>query len=302
MTLVLTVNGPETIWMLTDRRLSYDGRPPKEDACKMMTLEADDGVALLGYAGLGATAKGTEPSTWMSNVLRGHRLPIEQCLQVLVDAFQHEFPPHLLRLPRRFGLSHSIVVPAFVSNEVKLFSIDMAFPNDGGTPMFRWTRHTVGAPEGLKVRTARFGIAGSGSAYLERHRHWIRKLLRIVRACDELKVSPRAVADLMADINNEVHLNTPGNSVGPRSIVVWRHKSTGKHRDGGGLQYYHGESPESHCPMLPTIGRGTDWKAVTKTLFDSLNYGPDGTSTPLNNDALNEKLAQLPSQSDRRLI
>ena len=50
--------------MLGDRRLSYQGRPPKEDGRKMMFLETTDGVAILGYAGLGATAKGTEPADW----------------------------------------------------------------------------------------------------------------------------------------------------------------------------------------------------------------------------------------------
>ena len=70
MTLVLTVNGPETIWLLADRRLSYEGRSPKDDARKVMFLETTDGVAILGYAGLGATARGTEPADWMSAVLR----------------------------------------------------------------------------------------------------------------------------------------------------------------------------------------------------------------------------------------
>ena len=60
MTLVATINTPESIWLLADRRLTYKGRPPKDDAHKVMVLEATDGVALLGYAGLGATALGNE--------------------------------------------------------------------------------------------------------------------------------------------------------------------------------------------------------------------------------------------------
>jgi len=62
MTLVVTVNGPETIWLLADRRLSRGGQPWREDARKVMLLEPTDGVAILGYAGLGATALGTEPA------------------------------------------------------------------------------------------------------------------------------------------------------------------------------------------------------------------------------------------------
>jgi len=48
VTLILTVNGPETIWLLADRRVSYVGRPPKDDARKVMFLETNDGVAIVG--------------------------------------------------------------------------------------------------------------------------------------------------------------------------------------------------------------------------------------------------------------
>ena len=77
MTFILAVRGPKSIWLLADRRLSYEGRLPKDDACKVMFLETTDGVAILGYAGLGATARGTEPSDWMSAVLRGRNFPLD---------------------------------------------------------------------------------------------------------------------------------------------------------------------------------------------------------------------------------
>jgi hypothetical protein len=35
VTLILTVTGPETIWLLADRRLSYKGRSPKDDGRTM---------------------------------------------------------------------------------------------------------------------------------------------------------------------------------------------------------------------------------------------------------------------------
>ena len=71
MTLIVTVNGPEAIWLVADRRLTGRRGPIRDDARKLMFLETDDGVAILGYAGLGATARGTEPADWMSAVLRG---------------------------------------------------------------------------------------------------------------------------------------------------------------------------------------------------------------------------------------
>ena len=64
MTLVLTVNGRESIWLLADRRLSFKAHATRDNARKIMFLETKDGVAILGYAGLGATALGSEPSDW----------------------------------------------------------------------------------------------------------------------------------------------------------------------------------------------------------------------------------------------
>ncbi len=66
--------------MVADTRFIYSGRVPKENGRKLMFLETVDGIAILGYTGLGATVKGTEPADWMSAVLRGRNLPLEQSL------------------------------------------------------------------------------------------------------------------------------------------------------------------------------------------------------------------------------
>jgi hypothetical protein len=54
-----------------------------------MFLETTDDVAILGYAGLGATALGTKPADWMSAVLRGRNLPLEKSLEVLAETFNN---------------------------------------------------------------------------------------------------------------------------------------------------------------------------------------------------------------------
>ena len=88
MTLVLTIQGREAIWLLADRRLSIKGHRPRDGARKIMMLDTADGVAILGYAGLGMTAAGTEPSDWMVRVLRGRTLSLEQSLSVLAQRFR----------------------------------------------------------------------------------------------------------------------------------------------------------------------------------------------------------------------
>jgi hypothetical protein len=147
MTLVVTINGPETIWLLADRRLSTtSGRVLKDDGCKVMLLETTDGVAILGYAGLGATAQGTEPADWMSAVLRSRNLPLEQSLGVLAEAIKKQLPRHMARMPR--PAAHYVIVPAFLGKELRLYSIDLAFAPDRKW-YFRYTRH-IGAPAGCQ--------------------------------------------------------------------------------------------------------------------------------------------------------
>jgi len=106
MTLIVAATSPESIWLLADRRISYEHRAPKDDARKIMFLDADDGKAILGYAGLGETAQGTEPADWMSTVLRGRRHFLEQSLGVLADASKRELPPHLRHLRRNGAVAH----------------------------------------------------------------------------------------------------------------------------------------------------------------------------------------------------
>jgi hypothetical protein len=163
VTLVLTVNGPETIWLLADRRLSSQGRPLRDDARKVMLLHTTDGVAILGYAGLGATALGTEPADWMSAVLRGRNLPLEQSLGTLADAMKRQFPRHMIRIPGDRGAAHSVFVPAFVGGEPRLYTIDLVFAPDRKTYAFRYTRHLVSKPALVAPRTPRMGLTGSGA-------------------------------------------------------------------------------------------------------------------------------------------
>jgi hypothetical protein len=111
MTLVLSIVGPESLWIVADRRLTDRGRIVREDARKIMFLETTDGQAILAYAGLGATARGTEPADWMSSVLRGRNWPLEHSLRALAEALKREVPPHLAGLRTQAGPSHKRIDP-----------------------------------------------------------------------------------------------------------------------------------------------------------------------------------------------
>lgn len=160
MTLIVTANGPESIWLLGDRRLSYNGHPPKDDARKAMFLETTDGIAILGYAGLGATDLGTEPADWMSAVLRGRNLPLEQSLHVLAEAMKKQLPPHMVKMPGSGGPAHNVIVPASLGNEPRLYTIDRVFSPDHKSYRFRYARQVIHKPTSTAPRTPRLGIGG----------------------------------------------------------------------------------------------------------------------------------------------
>jgi hypothetical protein len=162
VTLVVSVVGRESIWLLADRRLSSEGRSPKDDARKVMFLGTTDGVAILGYAGLGATALGTEPADWMSAVLRGRNLPLEQSLGVIAETMKKQFPPHMVRMP---APAHNVIIPAIVGNELRLYSIDLAFAPDRKSYAFRYTRHGVDKSSPLASSLATNTTTGNVTSY-----------------------------------------------------------------------------------------------------------------------------------------
>jgi hypothetical protein len=274
VTLILTINGPETIWLLADRRLSNNGSVVRDDARKAMFLETTDGVAILGYAGLGATARGTEPADWMSAVLRGSNRALEQSLDVLAAAMKRQFPRHMAGLKGNGGPAHHVLITAFLSNEARFYTIDLALSPDRMSYAFRKTRWVAGkAP--ARVRTPRVGIGGSGAHYLMRDKTWMRCILGIVKAHAGGRVSALAVADRLASLNHQVHLGASDKSVGPRCVVAWRNRKGGIHKDGGATQYYTGIEREFRSGCLPTVATGLNIAPFANAVMARmLKHGP----------------------------
>lgn len=256
MTLIASVNGPNTIWLLADRRITWPDRPPKEDAQKVMFLRTGDGLAILGYAGLGVTANGTEPSSWMHAVLDKRGLPLAESLSVLAKAIEREFPPHLAQLPpgRR---SHIIVAPAFYGDwggsSAQLYTIDP-------TPCLKHGQHFVvrvhdmmskeGVPTRIPPPVTMAGSGGPALMQLLKLPKWRSTLRRMIKASSQGRIAPHAVADYLARLNHEVH--KVNSTVGRRCIVVWRHRLGWMKRWGGGFLYYT-DATRDHEAVQPDL-------------------------------------------------
>jgi hypothetical protein len=226
-----------------------------------MVLETQDGVAILGYAGLGATRRGTEPSDWMNKILRGRgALALEQALGVLADAMRQQMPRHLQIMPRG-PAAHSLVASAFVGEERRLYTIDMALNSDRRSTAFRYTRHQFEYSPRKITKAPPFGRGGSG-AMVGLHSGWRREVLGLVKANERGQISPRVVADALAQLNHETHRQDQ--FVGPNCIVIWRYRRDARVKWGGGYQAYIGTSRNNKGLGPPTLVSGLDMTAISK--------------------------------------
>ncbi len=305
MTLVVAVSGPESIWLLTDRRLSYKDRKPKEDGRKLLLLATTDGVALLGYAGLGATGAGVEPSDWMERVLRDRNHPLVDSLLVLTDAVGRKLPPHIETLKMKGVPFHNIIIPAFHQGKPKLYTIDLFRPPGSTHYLCRLTPREQEKQLQFGLNSPLLAIGGSGAAPLYKDQKWIRVLRKVVEAHDRGRISPQAVALHLAHLNHKVHLamDSKDKSVGPRCIVAWRfRKGGGEHVFFSGVER---ENNPTDFGFLPTIANGMPLNNAIKVAMPHLMKGFEafrrGESPKLEWDKINAELALFPDGPDETI-
>jgi hypothetical protein len=285
--------------MVTDRRLSSRGKPIADDAIKVATLDTIDGIAIIGYAGLGKTRKGTEPSEWMNSVLRGRSgITLEQAIGYLASAARNELSKHLTR-----GLAHHIIVPAFIrATGPRLYTIDQVVDR-AGKHSYRYI--TPIRPD-WGDRPYPLAAGGTGGLYLGQlqDRSWRRDLLNLIKKYEQGRVPERVVADRFAKLNYQTHLAVLDDSVGPRSIVVWRRRRDPRYEgSGGGHQFYSGLDRES-TGSIPSIMNGMDVNSIVDVIMGQ--YPPNFTFEEFrdlmpNVEELNRLLRERPSEPDDEL-
>lgn len=305
MTLVLSVHGRDTLWVVVDRRLSYgQGRRPNDDAIKLTLLHASDGVAILAYAGLGATRSGVEPSAWMSATLRARpQLSVEEALGVVASAGARELPRHMRP---SIGV-HNIVAPAFVRGHGRrLYTVDNVLNWRTGEHRHRYVSHRMRG--GFSPPLC---LAGTGGEFLRRRQDsWRRLLLRLVNAHDRGRVSDEAVPNHLAKLAQVAHKGVTDGTVGPRSIVVWRRRPDASPLGPAGAHHCFADGdPEAEgTPLqIPTVAGGFDIAAISRTSWDLQEErrleDPSSPLLGLDYDTVEfeRRLAELPDTPEDRL-
>lgn len=200
--------------------------------------------------------------------------------------------------------AHNVIIPAFVGDSARLYSIDLALAADRKGYWFRHTRWVKGHETRSDAGPPRVALAGSGGAHLKGPRRWwMRNVLRLVNAHDRGQISAMVVSDHLATLTDEVHRASKDGTVGPTCIVAWRHRPGGRYRGGGSHQSYTGTARDSTAPFLPSIATGIDMIALSKVLMPrSLELMRRGDMmTPYGTDELDAELAALPDKPDEDL-
>lgn len=291
MTLVIALQGAKSIWLLTDRRLTYPNRQ-RNNACKMLTVEGTNAVALLGYAGLGASARDTEPSEWMNDVIVGMPVqPLEGYLGAIANAMQAEMPRHLAMM--QGPQVHHVLAPAIVNGEPRLYGIGLELAEKGRAPRFTYTRFARTEDGGPPPRLA---FAGSGINHMPPPKQWYRDLFRTVVAFERGKVSALAVADKLAHINELTAAKDQ--FVSPQCIVSWRH-------NGGGFQFYDGSTRAQADRPIPSVGNGMDIQEIAKitmaSALKSFEAMRKGEPAEIDGQAIQAELDKLALKPKRKL-
>lgn len=260
-----------------------------------MTFDASDGGAIVGYAGLGRTLSGIEPSKWMAAVLRGRKnISVEQSLGILANAMLDQLPKHLKSFSNPDIRSHATLAVAIVGGEPRLFTIGVG---DAGVKGYGMSFERRIAGHGFPPR---FAVTGSGSAFLPAKKVWTRDLLRILSAHDRGMVGPIAVEKVLAKINLQVSRADKFKSVGPSCVVA------GKFIAGGGHSDWIGHSVACGQRWIPTIVNGIDLTAIAEILAPTLLKNAQamfrGDDPPgIDEQAFNCRIAKLPEFPDEDL-
>lgn len=254
MTFVLSLLSRDTVWLLADTRISWDARH-SDHGVKVMSLDTNDGTAVLGYAGLGETPGGTQPSDWMVRVLDGWNMSMHDAMWKLDLEVQTHVAAHVAGVWK-----HLILAPAFVNDTTHLYVLGVS---EGGEVAHADLRaKDPRRPAHLQPEPPRVLYGGTGGQWLAKkspertklRARWVRGLRSLATNHERRRVSAEPVADRLAALNFEVSQNV--SSVSPNCFVVWRH-SPGSGLPKSGHHNYRGRTRVAARPF-PKVASDPD--------------------------------------------
>jgi len=119
MSLVITVVSNHGLWQSTDHRLSSrEGDVISDQSLKTTYLEAEDGKAMIAYAGVGRVHE-MHISEWVGNVVKGKRRRLADHISVLIKAAERKLMPH----SKSNLVPHTFSIAAYENSQPTLYVI-----------------------------------------------------------------------------------------------------------------------------------------------------------------------------------
>lgn len=252
MTLVVGCSSATGVCLMADRRITFGDGRTVDDAVKVFNYDATDGSAIFGYAGLGQTAGGTEPSEWMLRCLRNLAMPVETAVYMIYEAMAKRLAPHLKGIAwSNSEAEHCVLVLAIVNRKPRQYFLSVKRRVDGTVePTYRRLHY-----DKLRTPPVLMFAGGSGAHMVSR-----REALKVARAHADGRVSDLALARYFASVIARVHLEVA--SVGRRSVGLTRPAV------GGGMPFaFDGTENDVAGANIPQLSRGLNMSALAESML-----------------------------------
>ncbi|MBT8413956.1 MAG: hypothetical protein KJO30_06440 [Boseongicola sp.] len=298
MTLALSLQTKDSVWLLTDHRLSAPGFAPVDTAVKATRLELSDGELLVGYAGIGLTPLGSQPSHWIASSFRGTKPAVNDAMYHLRNLALQEFPKHLRRVKRVEHRRHEFIASGFKDGRPVVYILRIFEMNGEFQALLNIAQmHHRDAKVGTTIPFVMTGSAVSSIKVL--NENTLREVLRYARYYNRSKVSSEVVARCFFQIGSAIYNDCKDGSISPNFLVMWQNNKTGRHLGGGGAFEF--DRSGTITPLdgsIPTIAGGMDINAIHKALFPILE--DLGNADEAAESRRNAALASIPTTPDSK--
>lgn len=257
MTLVITVVTHHGLWQSTDHQLTQVGAEALPDpSVKHIYLEAEDGKALIAYAGIGKV-RNMQISEWVRSVLHGRKRNLVSHMSVLREAANRK----LLPISKATGTPHTFSIAAYENSQPTLYLITNCVLQDGKYipgNIFDWRRLVL---KDTHYKEA-INVEGQGALALSGIEDR-KMLIRTIRQRVKKPSFGKDVAVTMAYLNMKASKDQRSNgSVSQNCMVTHLASST-----DGSVHWYFGWDTAAEKPILQTVMGGFDVTNIIETLL-----------------------------------
>ena len=257
MTLVITVASHRGLWQASDHRLSAGSRTVDDSSMKHVRLQAQDGKAIIAYAGLGKVGD-TPISDWIRKLLRGSKRSLDEHLGILKEASDRKLTPFC----RKLKMPHTFSIAAFRDGCPTFYGITNSIRKEGRIYIgdeFQCARFDLGSsPKAMVINAEGTGVKAlpDPDAIENMIRGTIRRRAKKPSLGDDVMA---VLARLNWDASQHKKCN---GTVSPHCVVTFLESP-----DAGFHSKFCGWDPDANHPVFQDLAAGHDMTGIIEALM-----------------------------------